>query len=34
MGHWIGASIDFLIVAFVVFMFAKLVLKEGELAKK
>ena len=33
-GHWIGASIDFLIVAYFVFMFAKLVLKEKEVAKK
>ncbi len=32
-GHWIGASIDFMIVAFVVFMFAKIVLKEGEVVK-
>ena len=34
LGHWIGASIDFLIVAFSVFMFAKLVLKEKEVSKK
>jgi len=34
LGHWIGSSIDFLIVAFGVFMFAKMVLKEVEVAKK
>ena len=34
LGHWIGSSIDFLIVAFVVFLFAKLVLREAEVAKK
>ena len=33
-GHWIGATIDFAIVAFVVFLFAKMVLREAEVAKK
>ncbi len=33
-GHWIGASIDFIIVAYFVFMFAKLVLREKNVAKK
>ncbi len=33
-GHWIGASIDFIIVAYFVFMFAKLVLREKTVAKK
>lgn len=33
-GKFIGATIDFLIVAFVVYMFAKVVLKEGTVAKK
>lgn len=26
-GHWLGVAIDFIIVAFVVFMFAKIVMK-------
>ena len=35
LGHWIGPSIDFLIVAFVVFTFARMVLKkEAEVVKK
>lgn len=34
LGHWIGATIDFVIVAFFVFLFAKLVLREAEVAKK
>ena len=33
-GHWLASSIDFLIVAYFVFLFAKLVLKEKEVAKK
>lgn len=33
-GKVIGSSIDFIIVAFVVFLFAKLVLKEETVAKK
>jgi large conductance mechanosensitive channel len=33
-GHWLGVAIDFLIIAYVVFMFAKIVLKEKEVAKK
>lgn len=33
-GPVIGAAIDFIIVAFVVFMFAKTVLKEKEVAKR
>jgi len=33
-GKVIGAGIDFLIVAFVVFIFAKYVLKEKEVSKK
>lgn len=33
-GKVIGALIDFLIVAFVVFLFAKFVLREKEVAKK
>ncbi len=33
-GHWIGATIDFTIVAFFVFMLSKLILREGEVAKK
>lgn len=33
-GKVIGASIDFLIIAFIVFIFAKLVLKEAEVSKK
>ena len=33
-GHWIGVAIDFLIVAFFVFMFAKIVLREKEVVKK
>ena len=34
LGHLIGASIDFVIVAYFVFMFAKIVLKEKEVVKK
>lgn len=33
-GKVVGSAIDFMIVAFVVFMFAKYVLKETEVAKK
>ncbi|MCX6118253.1 MAG: MscL family protein [Proteobacteria bacterium] len=33
-GKVIGSAIDFLIVAFIVFMFAKMVLKEDKVAKK
>jgi large conductance mechanosensitive channel len=33
-GKVIGATIDFLVVAFVVFLMAKLVLREGKVAKK
>ncbi|MBN8554295.1 MAG: MscL family protein [Deltaproteobacteria bacterium] len=33
-GKVLGAAIDFLIVAFVVFMFAKFVLREEKVAKK
>ncbi len=33
-GKVIGATIDFLIVALVVFVFAKLILKEAEVSKK
>jgi len=33
-GHWIGASIDFLIVAFFVFILSKLILREVDAAKK
>jgi large conductance mechanosensitive channel len=33
LGHWIGAAIDFMIVAYIVFIFTKMVLKE-ETAKK
>lgn len=33
-GKVLGASIDFLVVAFLVFLFAKLVLKEEKVAKK
>ncbi len=34
LGHWIGVALDFLIVAFLVFLFAKIVLKEKEVIKK
>ena len=34
LGHWLGSAIDFFIVAWFVFMVAKLVLKEKEVAKK
>ncbi len=33
-GKVIGSTIDFLIVAFIVFLFAKMVLKEEKVAKK
>lgn len=33
-GKVLGASIDFIMVAMIVFMFAKLVLKENEVTKK
>jgi len=33
-GHWIGAAIDFAIVAFFVFLIAKLILKEKVVTKK
>jgi len=33
-GHWIGATIDFLIVAVFIFLIAKLVLREVKVAKK
>jgi large conductance mechanosensitive channel len=33
-GKVLGASIDFLVVAVVIFLFAKYVLKEGEVTKK
>jgi large conductance mechanosensitive channel len=32
-GHWIGALIDFLIIAFLVFMFARHILKHEEVKK-
>ncbi|MDZ7261758.1 MAG: MscL family protein [candidate division KSB1 bacterium] len=34
LGHFLAALIDFVIVAFLVFLFAKFVLKETEVAKK
>jgi large conductance mechanosensitive channel len=34
LGHWIGAAIDFLIVAFFVFSIAKVLLREKEVAKR
>lgn len=34
LGHWIGVAIDFLIVAYFVFIIAKVVLREKEVAKK
>lgn len=34
LGHWIAASIDFVIVAFFVFVVAKFLLREQEVAKK
>lgn len=33
-GKVLGAGLDFLIIAFVVFMFAKFILKESKVAKK
>ena len=33
-GHWLSAAIDFFIVAYLVFMFAKVVLKEKDVAKR
>lgn len=33
-GHWIGATIDFIIVAFFVFLVSKLILREAVVAKK
>lgn len=29
LGHWLGAAIDFIIVAYIVFAFTKFILKEG-----
>jgi large conductance mechanosensitive channel len=34
LGHWMGVAIDFLIVAFFVFLIAKIILREKEVAKK
>lgn len=34
LGHWLGAAIDFLIVAFVIFLIAKLVLRESQVVKR
>ena len=34
LGHRLGAAIDFVIVAYFVFMVAKLILREAEVAKK
>ncbi len=33
-GHWLGVTIDFLIVAYIVFLFAKMILKEASVEKK
>jgi len=33
LGHWLGASIDFVIVAYIVFAFTKFVLREEIVAK-
>lgn len=33
-GHWIGATIDFVIVAVFIFLIAKLVLREVKVTKK
>jgi large conductance mechanosensitive channel len=34
LGHWIGSAIDFIIIAFFVFMIAKALLGEKEVAKR
>jgi large conductance mechanosensitive channel len=34
LGHWIGAAIDFIIIAFFVFMIAKALLGEKEVQKR
>lgn len=34
LGHWIGVAIDFIIIAFFVFMIAKTLLKEKEVQKR
>jgi len=34
LGHWLGVAIDFVIVAYFVFMFSKMILKEQEVSKK
>lgn len=34
LGHWLGVAIDFVIVAFFVFLLAKLLLKEANALKK
>ena len=34
LGHWLGSAIDFFIVAYFVFVIAKLVLREKEVKKK
>lgn len=33
-GHWLGAAIDFVIVAWFVFIIAKFILREAEVSKK
>lgn len=33
-GHWIGAAIDFVIIAFFVFLVAKAILREKDVAKR
>jgi large conductance mechanosensitive channel len=34
LGHWIGSAIDFIIIAFFIFMIAKALLGEKEVAKR
>ena len=34
LGHWLGVAIDFIIIAFFVFMIAKALLKEKEVQKR
>lgn len=34
LGHWLGVAIDFVIIAFFVFMIAKTLLKEKEVQKR
>ena len=34
LGHWLGVAIDFIIVAYFVFMFSKVLLREKEVSKK